>query len=1431
MGSTGAAWMLVSALFAVPAVAQPGPNLLRNPSFEEGLGPDGVPAGWTLYGAQDELRRLTLVDVADTGARALQIADGSTAAESGLSQTVPADAGVAYQASARVRGVPGQASSGAYLQLRFLPSDQLLQTALAAPTAEGFTTVSVKGLAPPDTTRAVIYLYTHRDPTPQVIVDGVELIAGVEPPPPPPPQPEPPVYTTLKDLHLRTDLVRDGAANVSIVKPAAGACDAEAARIADTIRQVSGVAVPVVNDDSPAAAVPITGNLIVLGNRSTNRTIEELYNRYFTLLDLRYPGPGGHEVRTAHNPFGGGWNVVLVGGSDEAGVRAATDVFVQKLQAADAGPGRLSLGYLAEVKLGDGIVVPTDLRQFEVWEASAGYGSSGYFGWNSLSKRLAMYYMTGDPFQAREFIRLAFPDDKAKQEIADINGERIEDKDAPLSGPYHYNAHLMILFWDLVEESPVFSDEERLRVTNAFAQQLRHRAGEGIYGLTDPPPALGTRHGQWAAISLYCLGRYFQRDYPDPIWKHCCDAATLSFAPLHEHAWVNGENDNLFWYDTAIAPMFTYLLLSGDRVPVQNGVLAELLRAQEMLISGRQPDWALTYAAVDYLHKAAYVMQDGRYLTYRDRTGVDTGVFRLGQSFWPDERLQPRPPGDLVAKWSINRMPLPMWAERGSGLPAEESFLFGSFRSAPDASGDFVLLDGFNGASRNPYHTFDVLELRLGGYTLLRGYHNQVLTNADGLVEPRVAMDGALRDRAVVGETAGAVGEVPNAAYCDWRRELAQRTGRYALIVDDLAFRTSADNMEVQFEWEPESAPRAAEDGSVQFAAPTEVGERRSDPGGQIGLCDPVRTTIAGNVATMSWVGPVREGERRLFFSLVGMQPGEADGSLQCLRLADNAAALALPEPGLAVAGRYEGIEAEPAVLASDHLYGRELSAAACGAPLMRATTPVSVDWDFAAGNLSLVAEADTTVALALAGTGALTLNGAPARAQRAADGLFTVDLRAGEHHLTGAVVADAALVALRAALSEGLREAGTQRAQAMAQLQGFAWPQVAPLAERMRAQVGGAVVGMEVVPSDAGPMLYVAEGQTVHVLDAGGAERQTLATDGPIRVLRWWPEHELLLVGCTDEHVIAFDRGGNRRWVFTSGMDPEVYRAAKTYWFKSEPGLEGIHGLYTGVFLDGKSQAFVGSACTLEILDENGRLLHRMPQFWGTVATFAIVPGPDGSLDLLAGRRWNDSPNLGIISNRTLDPNPRGFDSVPEGHTWVGGWSAQNREHLFVRDLDGDGRDEVVSEINGTWNRVTVWDLAGQALHNAQFGPGDWIPAQNMRDLDVADLDGDGRQEIVTATSRGLVVALDCTCAKLWATRLPSPPTVLKCLRAADGTPWIAVGCEDGTVAALDAAGQIIRLGKVTGAPRTVATLDQGGGQVAVLATDQGEVAALALP
>jgi len=344
---------------------------------------------------------------------------------------------------------------------------------------------------------------------------------------------------------------------------------------------------------------------------------------------------------------------------------------------------------------------------------------------------------------------------------------------------------------------------------------------------------------------------------------------------------------------------------------------------------------------------------------------------------------------------------------------------------------------------------------------------------------------------------------------------------------------------------------------------------------------------------------------------------------------------------------------------------------------------------------------------------------------------------------------------------------------------------------------------------------------------DRAAFSRSRLETDGAIRVLRWWNEPGLLLAGCVDEKVIAFDRDGRRAWAFTSEMDPAVYEAAKTYWFKSAPGHEGIHGLFTGPFDEGKSRCFVGSACTLEILDETGKLVKRTPVFWGPGRKFLLVAGDDGARNLLIARWPNGNDTLSVVSSKTLAVAGRGYYGVPSGHSYVGGWTAQNRTALVLEDLDGDGTKEVATAINGTWNRVTVYTEDGKPLCNAQFGPGaSNAPGAQMRDMAVADLDGDGKKEIVVGISEGLIVALTGACEKVWSARLPSAPVSLECVAGRRAKPpQIVAGCDDGAVLALDGQGALTAMGKVTGRPTHALTLPSPRGPVVVFATDQGDV------
>lgn len=1216
-------------------------------------------------------------------------------------------------------------------------------------------------------------------------------------------QPVLPTIEQLKPACLETELVSQGRPMAVIVAPASGVHRVAAERLGAATEQLAGVRLRIVDENAPQAALPLATNLILLGNRSTNPAIARLYDRYFTLVDLRWPGPGGYDLRTVHNPFGNARNAIVVGASDRAGLDRAVGLLVEKIRLATRG-NSIRLGRLAEVRPGAGVVVTRDPEKVETWEASTGYGSIGYFGWNSLSKRMALHYMTGDPAYARDFLRLAFPDAAAKAQIARVDGERIENKDQPLGGPYHYCAHMMILYWDLIEESPAFTDAERLRVTRALAEQLLHFAAEGNWAgrWAAQPRAVGSRHGQWAAISVYCLARYFQAHYPAPLWKENLEAAVRQFRPLHEHAWVAGENDNLFWYNTAVAPVLSYLVLTGDRVPVENGVLTTLLRGQEMLLSGRTPDWALNSAALDFLHKAAYLTGDGRWITYRQRTPLDTHVFRLGQSFWPDDGLRPHEPDDLVGRWTVHRLPQPMWQARRSGLAQDESFQFASYRSRPDAQGDFVLLDGFNGASRNPYHTFAILDLRLDGYPLLNSYLNQVIARVDGLMEPQIAMDAALRRSGVVGATAFAVADVPRAAYADWHRGLAVRQGRYTLVVDRLGYRQTSPNAEVLFQWQTETGARSSTPGVLLFAPTRTFGAKRSEPGGHICMSDPLATTGRGTQWTMQWLGPVEQGRSKTFFTLVAMQPGAKGQTLDCRRIDDGRAALRLPGPAEAWCdGDAWGL------LAEDHLW----SLASTRSPLAESDAPVDLDWDFAAGRATVAAATEVRLTLRVDPTSRATLDGQPLSA-----GATSVRLTPGRHGI-GGVRPDAAGV--ERALGDARRVLAGPRPAAPPPIVDSPVSEWKP---RVTMKLDAPASALEAIADGSKWLVAAAAGKQIELFDLDGRPVARLTADGPIRLLRWWPEARLLLAGCADEKVIAFELSGKRRWVFVSEMDPAVFRAAKTYWFKSEPGHEGIHGLWTGQFLPGGPQAFVGSACTLEILDTEGRLVRRMPQFWGKNSTFALIDGPRDTRRLLVARKYNGVDDLSVIASDTLDPTPRGFSAVPPGHTFMPGWSSMNRAHIFYEDLEGTGTRDVICEINGSWNRVCVWASDGRPKYAANFGPGPRIPAITMRDLDLGDLDGDGRREIVAATSQGLVVTLDSRCEKRWATRLASPAGVLAVVGSR-----IVLGCDDGRLRVLDRQGRLLHTGSLDGAANTICRINESGGRaLAILGTTAGHLA-----
>ena len=282
--------------------------------------------------------------------------------------------------------------------------------------------------------------------------------------------------------------------------------------------------------------------------------------------------------------------------------------------------------------------------------------------------------------------------------------------------------------------------------------------------------------------------------------------------------------------------------------------------------------------------------------------------------------------------------------------------------------------------------------------------------------------------------------------------------------------------------------------------------------------------------------------------------------------------------------------------------------------------------------------------------------------------------------------------------------------------------------------------------------------------------------------------------------------------------MDGAVYEAAKT-WFKERPATRAS-GLHTGAFDEGR--AGVSGALHAGNPRRGWKLVKRLPVFWGQ-AKFLLVPAQD----LARISSFPDGPTAPRAGDRQQQSHGR--DRGYYGSHTTSAAGPQNRTAVFHEDIDGDGTKELATAINGTWNRVTVYSDKGVPLYNAQFGPGrSSAPRAQMRDMDVADLDGDGKKELVVGISEGLVVALDGKCQPIWSTRLPSPPVSLRSITPPGAkTPQVVVGCDDGAVAAFDEKGKLIRLGKVAGRPAHIVPLQTSTGPLAVVATDQGEVKA----
>jgi len=294
--------------------------------------------------------------------------------------------------------------------------------------------------------------------------------------------------TQLKPLYLETSLGKPEKARASIVAGDEHLVLAEDLR--EQIEEVSGIRLPILTDGTALEHLNGHGNLIALGQYGNNKVLEKLYYRGYLVVDGIQPGKGGYVLETVHNPDNLGINVIVVGGSDSAGVEKAAMRLVENLKECGA-----VLPRLFEVEPGAGREI-VERRGIDALDSKRIWPTNQMNVQEALGEAAMLYVYTGE----EKYVVLF------KTKLMEWLQEQAKPDHGCLDDFYR-----VIFSWDQVEESPVFSDEERLHITNLLWDELnllRPKAESYVFSRKDKVQPR-KNHGARSALSVYFAARYF----------------------------------------------------------------------------------------------------------------------------------------------------------------------------------------------------------------------------------------------------------------------------------------------------------------------------------------------------------------------------------------------------------------------------------------------------------------------------------------------------------------------------------------------------------------------------------------------------------------------------------------------------------------------------------------------------------------------------------------------------------------------------------------------------------------------------------------------------------------------------------------------------------------------------------------------------------
>lgn len=565
-------------------------------------------------------------------------------------------------------------------------------------------------------------------------------------------------------------------------------------RIQDWIEELSGVAVPLNTGVHWTKTLDAEPNLVLLGHFDINPAIQSLYHQHYVFTDARYPGPNGYELRTVHDPKGQGKCHVYLGSSGLEGAEMAVGAFLPMLkgQADVRVPHTIKIvvNGAEPLRLGPGDIQ----KKVDACRGKQFRSVSGVLTGSGLA-----YHRTGDPARAEIFKQVVpiWADTFAKwKRVGDTRG-----------------AVEISLVWDLIEESSVFTDAERLAISEVMWQYANKCPGANQPIDVSPTP----RGNNWNARNDWWVAHYWM--------KYCqIDVAGLHARSLNWFAaqkrWWKSKEDCPGYGSATIYDLLTYALSARDFEYFSTDK-AKTMADYGMVITnnlgyaspfGDIGGMNRTYHWPEALEVTTWFYRDGRYRWFLDNVmgHVPAGSSTLVYNHYVTDQVPPEEPKDLLG---VHVFPLEDWVYDhrqnvlGTAPSAANAFLNAdpapprdrcfdkiSFRHNFDPNGAYLLLGGIShGYHAHPDGNSVICFTDKGRHWLFdAGYfvpdtieHNTIAIYRDGLFEPIPRLT-SVEARADFGPVALTQTKLAHYNGADWRRNIVWVKGRFFLFIDEI---------------------------------------------------------------------------------------------------------------------------------------------------------------------------------------------------------------------------------------------------------------------------------------------------------------------------------------------------------------------------------------------------------------------------------------------------------------------------------------------------------------------------------------------------------------------------------------------------------------------------------------------------------------------